>query len=41
MTPWLVQLGQVASSGSVFPCGNTCASKPEVSRRYEWLSKIR
>ena len=40
-SPWIVQLDQVASSGSVFPWGKTFASKPVVSRRYEWLSKMR
>ena len=30
-----VEDGQLAASGSVFPCGKTCASGVEVSRQYE------
>jgi len=37
----IVVAGQFAESDSSLPCGKTCASAVEVSRQYEWLSKIR
>ena len=37
----MIVAGQVAESASSLPWGKTWASGVEVSRQYEWLSKIR